>query len=431
MLEHRSSDLDLVVATHVCQYWRSTLTSSPSLWTRFQFTSSHVDRALAYLERSKSAPIDANLNFLQDREVFKHLAPHIARTRSLSIRGPYHNDIQAACFLLRTPSPTLQYLKVDTSGGLAHLPDDFLGRQAPSLRSITFNNIRPALESPLPLPSLIKFELFLSEGTGPFRMGALFRFLSECPQLRKICINSREMAQDDTPDQVILLESLVKLDYTCSTVDRILPCLKLPRLERLRVSSSFGPGQKLVDLLPHGGHTLLAGATEIKYHSSKLSQWIQLFGKGTDVSFTMVHPTADHTPAAWFPNDRSIPFGQIENLTVGISVAVDFPINVAVFENLRVLRTFPWSTRFAERLFRSLYDPGVVVPCRFLREIQYPSWGPPGPLMSLVKERKRAGHGLGLVCLLANRKYGPDRDFVEELKEHAREVRVEEWDGMM
>ena len=51
--------------------------------------------------------------------------------------------------------------------------------------------------------------------------------------------------------------------------------------------------------------------------------------------------------------------------------------------------------------------------------------------MNLARERSLAGYQLGLVCLLADTVHRPDRDFVEELKEHAREVRVEEWDGEM
>ena len=182
--------------------------------------------------------------------------------------------------------------------------------------------------------------------------------------------------------------------------------------------------------MPHGGHTLLAGTTEIKYHSFETSQGIKSFGKGTNVSSTTLRPTADHTPTDWFPNDTSIPFGQIENLTIGVSVAVDFPINVASFKNPRVLRTVPWSTQFTEGFFRSLCS-GARIPCRSLREIQYPCWGPLGLLMNLVRERSLAGYQLGLVCLLADTVHRPDRDFVEELKEHAREVRVEEWDGEM
>ena len=150
--------------------------------------------------------------------MFRYFAPHVERARSLTILGRHHTDLHAACFLLRTPSPTLQHLEVCTDGSTIHLPDDFLSRQAPSFRSIGFDTVHPAFESRCPLPSLIEFELSLSEGIGLCHVDALFQFFSGCPQLRKICFNSPEIARDITLDQVASLESLVELDYSCDTV---------------------------------------------------------------------------------------------------------------------------------------------------------------------------------------------------------------------
>ena len=139
ILECRTSERDLVISTHVCRYWRSTLVSTPSLWTCFRFKSSHdVDRTLTYLERSRSAPVDVevDMDLPRDSEVFGYLAPHIATTRSLIIRGD-HAEVRAASLLFCTPSQTLQYLKVRAYSGLVRLPDNYLGRQAPSL-SVAF-----------------------------------------------------------------------------------------------------------------------------------------------------------------------------------------------------------------------------------------------------------------------------------------------------
>ena len=105
------------------------------------------------------------------------------------------------------------------------LPDDFLGQQAPLLRSLTFDGIHPGFESHLPLPSLVEFKLCLPEGAGPFRIDTLFRSLSGCPWLQKICIKSKEASQDIALDQIISLESLVELDYTYRPAGRVLPCL--------------------------------------------------------------------------------------------------------------------------------------------------------------------------------------------------------------
>ena len=431
MLEYRTSERDLVAATHVSRYWRSSLIHSPLLWNCFKtiVENPDVDRTLTYLERSKSAPIDIMVSSgsPQALEVFNYLAPHIARTRTLLIRGPQGADLRAIFLLLCTPSPVLQSLEIGTNVGLARLPDDFLGRQMSSIRSITFDDVHSTLESFSPLPNLTRFSLFLSEGADPFRLDALFRSLSSCPLLRKIYIRCTVPSRDATLDQIISLESLEELEYTCSPIDQILPHLMLPRLERLLVSSSLGQAQKLVDFLPHDGHVLLAGTTELLYYFHGIEQGIKFYGKGTDASFTEFRTTT-----SWFPSDTCIPFGQIEGLTVRVTAAVDFPINVTIFENLRVLRITPQNVQFIEGFFGSLHPyPEVGVPCRFLQEIEYPYWGPPGPLVDLVRERKRAGHQLELVRLLVDMWYNPDQGLVEELEEHVGEVRIVEGDGMV
>ena len=251
VFECRTSEQDLVIATHVCQHWRSTLVSSPSLWTCFRFTSSHdVDRTLTYLERSKSAPIDVKVTDIdlppRDFEVFEYLAPHIARTRSLIIKGN-HTGVRAASLLFCTSSPTLQYLKVRAYRGLVRLPDDFLGRQAPSLSMAFARGSNPTFHSLTWLSSGYPCRLVRVHSAWVRSSSS-----SSCPSLRGAHIVSWEVPQDIALDQVISLDSLVELSYTCRPVGRILPCLTLPRLKRLRVSTSFEPGQeqKLTDVLP-------------------------------------------------------------------------------------------------------------------------------------------------------------------------------------
>ena len=88
--------------------------------------------------------------------MFRYLVPSIARTKSLIIQSE-HTRVHAASLLLRSPSPALQNLEVYVYLGLVRLPDDFLGRQAPLLRSLTFNGV--SFESHFPLPNLIEFNL--------------------------------------------------------------------------------------------------------------------------------------------------------------------------------------------------------------------------------------------------------------------------------
>ena len=67
VLEFREDDRDLISATHVCNRWRSALTSAPPLWTKVVFRDSN--RVLAYLTRSGGLPID--VSFIPTRVSFE------------------------------------------------------------------------------------------------------------------------------------------------------------------------------------------------------------------------------------------------------------------------------------------------------------------------------------------------------------------------
>jgi hypothetical protein len=256
-------------------------------------------------------------------------------------------------------------------------------------------------------------------------MSVLFQFLSDSPRLQKICIDtSNEMLQDVGPDQVISLESLVELDYTCEKAVRILPCLRLPRLKRLRVDLPWWPGQMhgLADLLPYDGRLFLEGATEMKYRPHSNVQSLEFHGTTVDATINTHLARPDFVPIDWFSGAKCIPFGQIQDLTVERPPnETDFPI--AAFENLEVLRISSWGAPFTEGFFRLLY-PGVEVPCRSLRAIRYNRLEPLGPLIGLVKARLQAGHQLELVELSFPDE--SDQGSVVELRGFVGEVLVQE-----
>ena len=381
-------------------------------------------------------PIDVSIGTgsAENLDVLEYLAPHIARMGSLIIQADH--VIHIASLFFCNPAPLLQHLEIHTLESVVHLPNNFLGQQAPSLRSVNFGRACPTLESLFPLPNLTEFHLSLVDSTTPFRVGALFRFFSESPLLQKVCVNVYDRsAQDVSLDKVISLESLVELDFGYICAGQILPFLRLPRLKRLQVTSlELRQAQTLADILPHGGRPLLAGVTKMLYDSDPLepSRTVKLSGNGVDVSF---RATAS-TPVDWSPDQTCIPFGQIEDLEFrGCSpVPTGFPINFFALENLRVLRVALFEEEPIKALLRSLHpDPGAAdIPCRSLQEIEadctyWDSLGPlPRMLVSLVKERKRAGYQLRLVSLVVG--YDEShRDFLEELKEHVGEVRVREW----
>ncbi|KAF9791041.1 hypothetical protein BJ322DRAFT_1208302, partial [Thelephora terrestris] len=213
ILEHRDCEEDLSASTHVCQYWRSTLTSSPSLWSHLVVESKRdVGRALTYLKRSKSAAIHVwiTIDVVQDLDVLQRFTPHISRTRSFSIQG-YINVHLASSLLLCSPVPLLEHLEIRAHGGPVRNIDNF------------------------PLPSLTELELCLLEHSGSIRISSLFLLFSNCPRLQKIRVRIFDgVLQDLSPHHVTSLESVVDLSYASNVVEGILPCLKLPRLKRLR-----------------------------------------------------------------------------------------------------------------------------------------------------------------------------------------------------
>ena len=142
-------DTSLVTATHVCHLWRTTLLSSPRLWSHLDFT--NEERALVFLERSKSAPLVVNLVDIEDpSEIDGDLLNEIATrvTTLRAVHGPLLDE------LLTQPTLTLEVLEVIETGELppkspAHLPSltslviyglDPLRFNVPLLTSFCLNN---------------------------------------------------------------------------------------------------------------------------------------------------------------------------------------------------------------------------------------------------------------------------------------------------
>ena len=268
-------------------------------------------------------------------------------------------------------------------------------------------------------------------------MGALLQFFSDSPLLRRIGIHILgETVQDIPLDQVTSLDSLVEMIYSCNQPSSILPFLRMPRLKKLLVSSSVGPGQaqRLDDILPHDGRALLVKTTGISYYSDPISCLVAVTFSGSEVeaAFNAFYATAEATVGGlvnWFSNQTAIPVGQIEELKIRGSLSVaGFYIDPFVLENLKILRIAPWDGELAEEVLRPFHPtPQTEVPCRSLREIEYTYWGTGGQfptlLISLAKERKQAGYQLGFFRLIITHESDPN--LAEELKEHVLEVQTE------
>ena len=131
---HLEDDESLVAATHVCHLWRTTLLSSPRLWSYLDFE--NEERALVFLERSKLCPLtvdvtDANNLSEVVRESMSEVATRV--TTLWAKHGPFLDE------LLGWPMPMLEDLEV--TGSKHPLQDS--PRHLPSLMSLAVSGFDP------------------------------------------------------------------------------------------------------------------------------------------------------------------------------------------------------------------------------------------------------------------------------------------------
>ena len=134
----------IVPLTHVCQYWREVIISTPEHWTSIS-TESGRNLAMLYLERAKTAPLEIHLDGPHIREDYwpELLRPNIRNTGSLCVAGLRGVDEVTTAFPnFPQSAPNLRSLKLVATGilDLDQSVDPF-GSSAHSLRSLTLKHV--------------------------------------------------------------------------------------------------------------------------------------------------------------------------------------------------------------------------------------------------------------------------------------------------
>ena len=128
----------LINATAVCQKWRTTLLSFPQLWHNAGGSSSELE---AYLERSKSVPIEVNLC---SPRLAVSITPHTFRLVVLAMWVNGSSDFNQIVTHLRYPVPTLQSLEILTNKRQLHtleLPSGLRDGLFLHLKKLSLNGI--------------------------------------------------------------------------------------------------------------------------------------------------------------------------------------------------------------------------------------------------------------------------------------------------
>ena len=241
---------DLINATAVCQQWRAILLSFPRLWYNAGGRSSELE---AYLERSKSVPIQVNL---LRPELVVSIIPHTSRLVDLTICVGNSREFNDATCSLRYPIPTLRSFEIYTDNLLMHhleLPSGIGEDLFLHLKKLRLDGIL-SLIGPQTFPHITELSLSISSSCQN-SISALLGTLEQLPGLEKVHAAFESYWDSGTHSTgVVTLPCVQEMylsipDYGCRNDSAVIPLilqhLKFPKLTSLTVDSPssflFGP----------------------------------------------------------------------------------------------------------------------------------------------------------------------------------------------
>jgi hypothetical protein len=242
---HLAKERELINATAVCQYWRMALLSFPRLWCNVGGSPAEIE---AYLERSKSVPIDAHLYF-PERDT-KLIVPHTHRLAALTIRVRNPPHFSKCVESLRCPIPTLRSFRIDAEYGLhirdLKLPSSILNGSFSHLKKLEIGVVSSFRGSPEAFPCVTELTLHTNAA-----QGALLDTFEQLPSLEKVHITFRPRIDFEPDlDSVLRVVTLPHVkEMSLSTFKwhglnpreipwRIIGFFDLPNLTSLRVQSA-------------------------------------------------------------------------------------------------------------------------------------------------------------------------------------------------
>ncbi|KAF9792075.1 hypothetical protein BJ322DRAFT_1215329 [Thelephora terrestris] len=220
---------DLVVATQVCRYWRTTFISCGPLWCNIDCP--RVSEALTCLHRSKGSPLHVSVRKIPDDELLARLSPHIERMKSLQLK-PRWSVAQSVFARFTEPAPNLEKLTVichPSTSAAGPVPSTLLTGNLPNLRSFALQGLASDLEH-FVLPNLTHFEMSgVTSSPILISLANLLAFFERSPLLEAVRIDFHGDCVHDAPSQKRVSLKALKTLYI----------------------SGFG-------LVGHGGNSLLA-----------------------------------------------------------------------------------------------------------------------------------------------------------------------------
>ena len=174
----------IVPVTHVCQYWRESIVSTPANWTTI---SSSRRLAAASLERAKAALLEIHLDMhaiRDDPQFLDYLAPHLQNTETLGVTGILSAD--DILFFTQHPMTNLRSLSLwDETAGNWELSIDPFESSRYTLRHLDLFGV-PLYPSLLDIRTLTKLELL--DYHCKLQLDTLLDFLEENRSLTSVVL---------------------------------------------------------------------------------------------------------------------------------------------------------------------------------------------------------------------------------------------------
>lgn len=442
VLEARERDRDLVIATHVCARWREILTSASCLWSKIDF--GYPGRlACCFLKRSRETLIDVRLGefsrTLCPAKIFTGPTPWIARIKILYIEREMEQMAETAEWLCQE-TPNLQSLTIKKKPSLrsrfggagtgrnVHFPDNFLGRHAPLLQSLTFHSVSPVKVFTFPLPKLT--HLCWTSKASNIVIEELLGLFESSPLLETIRIRGRIQTHTKDPLKKVTLSELHRLEWedTSGGSTSLIPCLVAPKLNKLEIEVAHIPQSQRTApppiIPPDGNHIpLLLEPVSMTYvHNHGKRAYYFIYPETTYFMFTQLdkgHRTSPATNLLLSP-DFPISFSRTQELIIQ-AVGGALPLDAIPIGKLESLRELDLVGQ-VDSLVRIIgVNRGKPVPCPALWKICIS----PNDLRSalrelrkVLEERREAGHAVNTVEILE----GYECTEVEELRTVVDEV---------
>ena len=237
--------------THVCQYWRNSITSSPRIWASIATRWKRLTPLC--LERAGAVPLAVNVTMsdIEDDEDFlEQLTPHTSRIGTLRLIGyptieTLANDLPG---FFDSPMLDLTFLELEQTEEPVNIFPSDEATVPPVFRNVSKVKSLSLTRTPIfpPLFSLAFLkELKLTAYANPFDFGTFSRFLRANPNVENLVLNVQFI--EDTIDaaparQKVSLPHLRSLSITCSKAadsKGLLSRMSLPRGVHIEIESLF------------------------------------------------------------------------------------------------------------------------------------------------------------------------------------------------